>query len=128
MLRQGHQRAAWAQDSRLFAGDLGDRVAQVFLVVERDVGEDGEQRIDDVGGVEPAAHAHFQDGDLHWFPDGSVCFLVREVQESQRGQRLEEARMVRQPAGRDQLPGRLVDAKVEARKVFLGNLGETVDS
>src|ERR1039458_8814586 len=53
------------QDYRLFAGDLGDRVAQVFLVVERDVGEDGEQRIDDVGGVEPAAHADFQDGVLN---------------------------------------------------------------
>src|ERR1017187_6796949 len=120
MLRQGYQRAACAQDSRLFAGDLGNRVAQVFLVVERDVGQDGEQRIDDVGGVEPAAHTHFQDGDLH--------VALGEVEESQRGQRLEEAGMVRQPASRDQLPARLVDAKVEARKGFLGNLGRTVVS
>src|SRR5665213_2703241 len=58
VLRERDQSAVLAQDAGFFAGDFGDGVAEVFLVVERDVGDDGEHGIDDVGGVETAAEAY----------------------------------------------------------------------
>ena len=52
---------ATLQDAGLFAGDQGQRVAQILLVVVVDGGDDRECRlVDDIGCVEPAAQAHFQ--------------------------------------------------------------------
>ena len=64
VLRQGDEGAVGAEDAGLLAGDLGDGVAEVLLVVEGDVGDDREQRIDDVGSVEATAEADLEDGDL----------------------------------------------------------------
>ena len=55
MLGERDEGAAWAQDAGFFAGDLGDGVAEVVLVVKGDVGEDGEDGVDYVGGVETTA-------------------------------------------------------------------------
>ena len=66
MLGEGDEGAVGAEDAGLFAGDLGDGVAEVVLVVEGDVGDDGEEGFDDVGGVETAAEAYFEDGDVDW--------------------------------------------------------------
>ncbi len=47
------------QDPDLFARDRRARLAQNFRVLERDVGDDGDFAVDDVGGIEPPAQAHF---------------------------------------------------------------------
>src|SRR5207248_9792031 len=56
-LGPGDDRVAGLDDARLLEGDLLNRVTQVPLVVERHVGDDGEAEVEDVGRVEPAAHA-----------------------------------------------------------------------
>ncbi len=95
VLRQRDEGAVRAEDTGLFAGDLGDGVAEVVLMVERDVGNDGDQGVDDVGGVEAAAEADFEDGD--------VSLLLLEVEEGQGGQSLEEAGVVRELGLGDEL-------------------------
>ena len=55
MLGQGNEDAVRAENAGLLAGDLGDGVAEVVLMVEGDVGDDGEQGVDDIGGVQTAA-------------------------------------------------------------------------
>ena len=75
VLGEGDEGAVGAEDAGLFAGDLGDGVAEVVLVVERDVGDDGEEGVDDVGGVETAAEAHFEDGDVDWFSIGLAVLV-----------------------------------------------------
>ena len=89
-------------------------------MIERDVGDDREQRLDDVGGVEASAQAYFQDGDLY--------LALREVEEGERGEGFEEAGMMWEAAGCDQGAGGLVDLEVEAGEGFLGDLREGVDS
>ncbi len=83
VLREGDEEAVGAQDAGFFAGDGGDGVAEVVLMVEGDVGEDGEEGLDDVGGVETAAEADFKDGD--------VDLLLGEVGEGYGGDEAETA-------------------------------------
>ena len=71
-------------DARLLAGDRRQGVAQLPLVIEADARDEGDQRAADVGGVEPAAQSHFQDGD--------VRFLAGEVEEGGGGEDFEEGR------------------------------------
>ena len=120
MLREGDQGAARAEDSGLFAGDLGDGVAEIVLVIEGDVGDDRDQRFDDVGGIETAAHADLEDGDI----DGmsSICLLSGKVQETEGRDGLEEAGGVRQGAFANEALSSVVDAEVEAGEVFVGDL------
>ena len=63
-LREGDEDTVFAEDAAFFRGNFGDGVAEVFLVVESDVGDDAEERGDDVGGVETATEAYFEDHDL----------------------------------------------------------------
>src|ERR1035441_2185204 len=116
MLGEGDEGAVGAEDSGLFAGDFGDGVAEVVLVVERDVGDDGEEGLDDVGGVEAAAHADFEDGD--------VDFALGKVEEGERGEGLEEAGMVRELAFGDEALGGFVDLEVEAGEGFFWDFVE----
>ncbi len=88
MLGEGDESAVGAEDAGLFAGDLSDGVAEVVLVVERNIGDNGEEGIDDVGGVEPPAEAYFEDSDVDRLGGGGVS---REVEEGERGEDLEEA-------------------------------------
>ena len=53
-------------------------------MIEADAGDDGNQRAADVGGVEPTAQAHFQDGD--------VDVRAGEVEQGGCGEDLEEGR------------------------------------
>ena len=69
-------------DAGFFAGDFFEGVAEEFLVVEGDGGDDGELGEDDVGGVEAAAEADFDEGDVHFF--------AGEVEEGDGGHELEE--------------------------------------
>ena len=119
MLWQRDQRAVRAQDAGLFARDEGDGVAEPLHVVERDVGDDGEQRLDDVGGVETAAHAHFEDGEID--------LRLGEGFEGDRGQHFEVARVCGEASIGDQAAGTVVDAEVEPGKVLVAD-GRTVDA
>src|SRR5947209_3598606 len=65
MLRQSYEGPSRAQDARLLSRDLADGVAQVVLVVERDVGEYGDCGVHYVGGVESSAQADFEDSEFH---------------------------------------------------------------
>ncbi len=103
-----------AEDAGLLAGDLGDGVAEVVLMVEGDVGDDGDEGVDDVGGVEAAAEAYFE--------DGYVDFLLSEVEEGEGGEDLEEAWVVREGSLADEAFGCGVYVEVEAGEVFVGDL------
>src|SRR6516162_6054877 len=63
VLRQRDHQAVRADDSHLFARDFSDRVAEILLMIERDVGDNGNERVDDVGSVESAPHTNFENGD-----------------------------------------------------------------
>ncbi len=65
MLRQSDESSAGTQDAGLFACDLGDGVPEIVLMIERDIRDDGEERTDDVGGIEPAAQPNLEDGDVN---------------------------------------------------------------
>ena len=74
LLAQGGDNLDWsaigglaAKDAGLFSSDLRDGVAEVVLVIQGDVGDDGEQGVDDVGGVQTTAEADFQNGDVDRF-------------------------------------------------------------
>jgi hypothetical protein len=93
-------------------------------MIEGDVGEDGEERIDDVGGVETSSEADFEDGDVYGPLMGWAW--LREVQKGECGEDLEEAGRVGKGAGFDEVPGGFVYLEVEAGKVFVGD-GDAVD-
>jgi hypothetical protein len=113
MLRERDERAVLAQDAALLAGDLGDGVAKILLVVERDVGDDGEQRLDDVGRVQPAAETDFQHQDAGVF--------AIEIQEGDGREPLEEAGQLGKAAVRKQLPAGLVYAGIDLGEVAVWN-------
>ena len=48
-------------DACFFAGDFGEGVAEMFLVIKSDGGDDGDVGGDGGGGIEAAAHAGFED-------------------------------------------------------------------
>jgi len=72
------------EDPGLLAGDGAEGRAELAGVVEGDRGQDGQDRPDDVGRVEPAAHPDLQDHDPR-APAG-------EVEQAHRGGDLEEGR------------------------------------
>ncbi len=90
-------------------------------MVEGDVGDDGEERVDDVGGVETTAETNFEDGYLYRF--FSRFAISCEVLEGQGGEDFEEAGWMGEIAGFDEEAGGLVDLEVEAGEVFVGDLG-----
>ena len=51
-------------DAGLLTGDGSNRVAQVRLMIEVDRSDHGDRRGHDVGCVESATHAHFDDRDV----------------------------------------------------------------
>ncbi len=52
----------WFDDAGFFGGDLFECVAEPIAMVEADAGDDGEGGFADVGGIEAAAEACFEDG------------------------------------------------------------------
>ena len=118
VLGEGDEGAVGAEDAGLFAGDGGDGGAEVLLVVERDVGKDGEDWLDDVGGVKTAAEAYFE--------DGNVDLLLSEIEEGDGGKDLEVAGWVRELSFSDEAGGGGVRLEIEAGEVFVVDL-EAVD-
>ncbi len=73
LLYRGDDGAVPGDDSGFFAADGIEGAAEVLGVVDADGGDDGYVFGDGVGGVEPAAHACFEDDE--------VCFVFGEVEE-----------------------------------------------
>lgn len=71
-------------DARFVPGDVGEGGADLGFVIHADVGEDGEARGDEVGGVVASAHGGFDDGPLYVLSsepaegEGSPGFFVAE--------------------------------------------------
>ena len=82
-------------------------------MVHADARHDGNGREEDVGGVEPAAHADLGDGELH--------ALAGEPERAERGRRLEEGGFG-EPA-RDEPRRRRLDLVEEREEGVVGNLG-----
>jgi hypothetical protein len=94
VLGERDEGASWTQDAGLFAGDLGDGVAEIVLMIQSDVGEDGEDRVDYVGGVQTAPEAYFEDGDVYRGLLTLRGALSCEVKKAYSGEDLEKARRV----------------------------------
>ncbi len=76
------RRHAVFENAGLLGGDLDERVAQKFVVIERQSGDDADHRaLDDIGGIEPATEADFKQERIGW--------MAREQQKSRRGLDLE---------------------------------------
>src|SRR4030088_287512 len=58
-LSAGDNAIVWLDDRRLLFRDLFDRVAQIFLMVEVDVGYDSDPEVESVGSIEPATESDF---------------------------------------------------------------------
>jgi hypothetical protein len=56
---------AGAEDARLLGADRLDRVAQVFAMVDADRDDRRSVGVQDIHGVEPAAHPDLEHGDVH---------------------------------------------------------------
>ena len=121
VLRQGDQDAVGAQDTGLLPGDLGDRIAQIVLVVERDIGDDRNQGVNDIRRVETAPKPYLQNCDVDRLRFTGP--FSREVKKSKGRQDLEEARRMGKLPGFDQAAGGLVDLEVELCEVLVRNLG-----
>ncbi len=120
VLGQGDEGAVAAEDASLFAGNFGDAVAEVVLVVEGDVGDDGEKGVDFVCDDTATAEADFQNGDVD-----RLCLtwsFSREVVKGEGREDLEEAWGMGKIAGFDEATGGFVHLKVESGEVFVGDL------
>src|SRR5712692_4407602 len=81
-------------------------MAEEVFVVEIDAGDDGDERFKDVGGVETAAEADFEDGELH--P------LAGKIFEGHGGDAFEISRMGAELAGSEEF----FDEDMDARERF----------
>ena len=97
MLRKRDENTVLPQNAALLPGNRGDRVAQIILMIERDVRDHGEQRLDDIRGIQPSAKTHLKHRDLGARPGARPIDACVET-ERDRGQPLEEARRMRQLA------------------------------
>ncbi len=82
LLRGAEGRAVPGDNGGLFRRNLPQTVAEVLHVVQADGGEDGHVLGHGVGGIEPAAHACFQNDELH--------LLLGKVHEGERQHQLKE--------------------------------------
>ena len=92
-----HGRPPSPQHARLLPRDGGERGAEEGLVVLFDADDGGSEGLGDIGGVEPAPHAHLEHGRVHARPS--------EVDEGGRGEHLEVRRMGGDRPGADQPRG-----------------------
>lgn len=98
------ERHARFKNSRFFSRDFREGVAEKILVVEIDTRDDGDDRRQDVGGIQAAAEADFEDREFH--P------LSGKVFESHGGDTFEISRVSPQFAGSE----KFLDQEVYARQ------------
>ena len=92
----GHRQVAALDDRGLLPGDVPDRRSEPVHVVERDVGDDRDTAVPGVGGVQPAAQAHLDEGQIE--------VRLRECQEDDGREELEFGGLAEPP--RDPVGGR----------------------
>jgi len=114
LLGQRHHHSSGTYNPRLFRRDLSHCVAQKFLMVERDIGDDTESRLHHIGRIQPPAHADLEHRNSH--------FPARKVLKGDRGQHLEKAGMPRQFAFTHQAIGGAVDQIVHQGKIAVADL------
>ncbi len=100
-------------DPCLLARNLGHRVPKIFLMIERNVGDDADPRLDHIGRIETSAHADFEHRD--------VDSLAREIFERDRRQHLEKTRMPGQLTFGHQPLGRAIHQFVDEREIVVRN-------
>ena len=125
MLRESDEGSAGAQDAGLLTRNGGDGGAEVFLVVEGDVGDDRKDRLDDVDGVEAAAGPTSRMAMSTGTPKVSPSF-IGEVEEGERGEGFEVAGMVGQASLRALRRGGWPASstwKIKAGEVGFGDFG-----
>src|SRR6267378_2070120 len=105
------------QDSGFFGCDLVQRVAQKIFVVEIDAGDDGGERRKDVGGIEAAAQADFE--------DGKVYALAGKIFESHGGYAFEISRVGAKFACGEELFDQRMDASEGFGEGFVADLFAT---
>ena len=82
-------------------------------MVEGDVGNHADPRLDHVGSIETTAHAHFENGNLH--------LSLREIFECHGGQHFKKTGVPRQVAFTHQALGRALDDIVEQGKLGIAD-------
>ena len=85
-------------------------------MIDADIGDDRDDGLNDVGGVQAAAQADLEDGKLH--------VLLGAEEQSHGGEQLEKARGVRQQGAADQFRGLLIHLSEEPAEVLVGDLGK----
>src|SRR6202000_1500859 len=84
MLGKSNQCPARTEDAGLLPGDLGDRVAQVILVIKCDVRDDGEDRVDNVGRVQSSSQTDLKNRNFDRICiSASVFSITGKIEESQ---------------------------------------------
>ncbi len=81
ILRGYDHRHRGFDDAAFFEGDFRQRAAQNGGVVVRNWGNNGDQRAQDIGRVQPAAKPNFHNGDVH--------LALLKVEKCQRGHQFE---------------------------------------
>ena len=117
-----NHRYSQLDDASFLHGDFIKRVAQHLGMVVTDVGDDRNQRMDNVGAVETTTQAHFYNGDIH--------SLVSEVLEGHGGGQLEEGGVERLKEGTlvfHEIDDLLLTTDEEIAKVMAVNVGGTAN-
>ena len=108
-LQGGDDRNVRFDDARFLESDFRQAVAEPFLMIESDRGENADDRLGGVGRVEPTAHAGLEDDDFD--------FAIAEVVEGERGHDLEKGRM-RIPGGDQRADFRQADASTSSSEII----------
>ena len=115
MLWQCDHDSLGAQDAGFFARYQIDGRAQPFRVVERDIGNHRDRGLDNIGRIQPAAHAHFHHRCMH--------LAGSKIQKAHSGEGLEKTRQSRQPLVPYQALGDFLDMGEEGGKIIVANHG-----
>jgi hypothetical protein len=100
-------------DAGLLPGDLFDGMAEEIFVIEINLSDYGDLRLDYVGGVEAATHAHFEYGDVH--------VLLGEIGEGDGGDTFKKRGMRGQRAAGQQLLDDVVEAREGGGEIGVGD-------
>ena len=100
-------------DPCFLEGDLGQSLAEKFLMVPAHRRDNRNEGRDDVRGVQPSSHSHFEDGDVH------IPFA--EIEQGQNGQNLEIGRRGPQVPRGDEFVDHGLQAAEQAAKITPGN-------
>ena len=84
-LGQSHDHAACSNDPGLLTGNLAQRLAQVFLMVQRNIGDHANPRLDHIRSIQPSAHSDFK--------HRQIRPAAREILKRHRRQHLKKTRM-----------------------------------